>query len=155
MLNPPIFFSSPKNGNPGGDDDGQDDGLYEAWKSLASSWEDLSLVELPFAAGGPSNSAPANSKSNGALIDYFRAAAQKENLDLEANYFYVRGDSLRILHNKGMIVDGKKVLISSINWTENSLKNNRECAVLVESPEVASFYKELFESDWTNFRNFN
>lgn len=52
------------------------------------------------------------------------------------------------VHNKGMIVDGSKVLISSINWGENSVRNNREVGVIIESEEIASYFEKIFWYDW-------
>ncbi|WEU39731.1 MAG: phospholipase D-like domain-containing protein [Candidatus Odinarchaeum yellowstonii] len=52
-------------------------------------------------------------------------------------------------HNKGVIVDGVKVLISSINWSYESLTQNREAGVIIESEEVAQFYLEIFNYDWS------
>lgn len=52
------------------------------------------------------------------------------------------------IHNKGMIVDGSKVLISSINWGENSVRKNREIGIIVESEEIASYFEKIFWYDW-------
>jgi phosphatidylserine/phosphatidylglycerophosphate/cardiolipin synthase-like enzyme len=52
------------------------------------------------------------------------------------------------LHNKGMIVDSNKTLISSINWNRNSVTQNREVGVIIESQEVAEYFTEIFLWDW-------
>ncbi|MBC7081690.1 MAG: lamin tail domain-containing protein [Thermoplasmatales archaeon] len=54
------------------------------------------------------------------------------------------------IHNKGMIVDDK-VLISSINWGENSFRSNREVGIIIESEEIAKYFEEIFWYDW-NFK---
>jgi len=59
------------------------------------------------------------------------------------------------LHNKGVIVDGKKVLISSINGSPTSLRDNRETAILIESEEVAGYYISLFNHDWNVADDYN
>lgn len=59
------------------------------------------------------------------------------------------------LHNKGIIVDGKKVLISSINGSPTSLRDNRETAILIESEEVAGYYITLFNHDWNVADDYN
>ena len=51
-------------------------------------------------------------------------------------------------HNKGIIVDGKIVLISSINWSETSVRKNREAGVIVYCEEIAQYYADVFEWDW-------
>jgi phosphatidylserine/phosphatidylglycerophosphate/cardiolipin synthase-like enzyme len=52
------------------------------------------------------------------------------------------------VHNKGLIVDGEAVLVSSINWNFNSVMNNREAAMIIENSKVADFYETIFLSDW-------
>ena len=52
-------------------------------------------------------------------------------------------------HNKGVLVDGKKVLISSINWSPTSLRYNRETGIIIESSDVTSYYLALFNHDWS------
>ena len=51
-------------------------------------------------------------------------------------------------HNKGVIVDGTTVLISSINWSPQSLGTNREAGIIVASTDVAAYYTTLFNFDW-------
>lgn len=55
------------------------------------------------------------------------------------------------VHNKGMIVDGRYVLISSINWNYNSANNNREAALILDSPEAAAYYTKVFDYDWDRY----
>ncbi len=52
------------------------------------------------------------------------------------------------IHNKGMIIDNTTVLISSINWNEQSVRKNREAGVLVQNQEIASYYATVFLFDW-------
>jgi phosphatidylserine/phosphatidylglycerophosphate/cardiolipin synthase-like enzyme len=52
------------------------------------------------------------------------------------------------VHNKGVIVDNKSVLISSINWNENSFTNNREVGVIITHPSIAQYYCQIFLADW-------
>ncbi|MFP4188302.1 MAG: phospholipase D-like domain-containing protein [Halobacteriales archaeon] len=55
----------------------------------------------------------------------------------------------RPTHTKGVVVDNESVLVSSINWNENSPTDNREVGVVVHDEEVASYFADVFESDWT------
>ena len=48
------------------------------------------------------------------------------------------------IHNKGVIIDNRSVLISSVNWNEVSVCENREAAVLVENPTVASYFASVY-----------
>ena len=52
------------------------------------------------------------------------------------------------LHNKGMIIDNSTVLISSINWNEQSIRKNREAGLLITNQDVARYYASVFLSDW-------
>jgi phosphatidylserine/phosphatidylglycerophosphate/cardiolipin synthase-like enzyme len=54
-------------------------------------------------------------------------------------------------HVKGFIVDEESVMISSLNWNENSATNNREIGIIVNSSTVASYYVDLFLRDWDEF----
>ncbi len=52
------------------------------------------------------------------------------------------------MHNKGIIVDGRKVLVSSINWSNYSVSQNREAGVLITHTGVAGFFASVFQWDW-------
>jgi len=51
------------------------------------------------------------------------------------------------IHNKGIIVDNY-VLISSINWGENSVRNNREIGIIIEDKNISQYFKKIFYYDW-------
>lgn len=51
-------------------------------------------------------------------------------------------------HSKTAVVDKKKVLVGSINWSRNAVSRNRESAVIIESPETAKEFLKVFERDW-------
>jgi phosphatidylserine/phosphatidylglycerophosphate/cardiolipin synthase-like enzyme len=53
------------------------------------------------------------------------------------------------LHNKGVIIDRRKVIVSSTNWSENSISRAREAGLLIESPEIAGYYADVFDFDWS------
>ena len=57
------------------------------------------------------------------------------------------------LHNKGVIVDGEHVLVSSINWGDSALVRNREMGLLLSSTEVAQPYLESWWDDWNRVDN--
>jgi len=54
------------------------------------------------------------------------------------------------IHNKGVIIDQKIVLVSSQNWSANSLENNREVGIIIFAPAVALYYQRVFDSDWAS-----
>lgn len=53
----------------------------------------------------------------------------------------------KLTHSKFVIVDGKKALVGSINFSKSALTANREAAVLVEGEKVKEL-AGLFEEDW-------
>ncbi|WP_183163875.1 phospholipase D-like domain-containing protein [Alteribacter keqinensis] len=90
---------------------------------------------------------PDNPRDNTRTIEYLHTIAEQEGIDIEAQLIDTEAIGLAILHNKGVIADDR-VLVSSINWSKNSGKNNREAGVIIENQDVADFYKEVFEYDW-------
>ncbi|MCD6467770.1 MAG: lamin tail domain-containing protein [Thermoplasmata archaeon] len=74
------------------------------------------------------------------------------------NYLEEQGVKVRLIspselnlvdiHTKGMIVDNKSVLISSINWNEQSINKNREAGVVVINHDLAEYYAKVFLHDW-------
>lgn len=53
----------------------------------------------------------------------------------------------QLTHAKMMVVDGKVVLVGSINFSKAAQNKNREAAAIVSGPDVAA-YARVFETDW-------
>jgi len=51
-------------------------------------------------------------------------------------------------HNKGVIADGQRVLISSINWSNESVSENREAGVIITHNGVGTYFTQVFNWDW-------
>jgi hypothetical protein len=51
-------------------------------------------------------------------------------------------------HTKGMIVDGKRVLIGSHNWSKPGVTLNRDASLIFDDVEIAAYFAEAFETDW-------
>ena len=62
-------------------------------------------------------------------------------------------DKVTKLHNKGIIVDGEHVLVSSINWGDSALVRNREMGLVLSSESVASVFIESWYEDWNRLDN--
>ena len=54
----------------------------------------------------------------------------------------------KLTHAKTVVVDGKRVLVGSTNWSSSALKKNREYSVLIEDENIASEFLANFEKDW-------
>ena len=42
------------------------------------------------------------------------------------------------LHTKGIVVDGKRVLIGSQNWSDQGVDANRDASLLIDNARVAA-----------------
>ncbi|NOZ82822.1 MAG: hypothetical protein GXN98_03260 [Euryarchaeota archaeon] len=113
-----------------------------------------------------------NPRSNLRTATYVNGIAKEEGLSLEARLALPYEDGrIRLYHTKGVVVDGRAVLVSSVNWNENSPTRNREVGVVVYSPTPgeslaslrlgeavrlmrgdtpAAYFQRVFEEDWQN-----
>jgi V8-like Glu-specific endopeptidase len=51
-------------------------------------------------------------------------------------------------HTKGIVVDGKRVLIGSHNWSAPGVTLNRDASLIFDDEPIAQYYAEAFELDW-------
>lgn len=77
----------------------------------------------------------------------------KESADyLESGGVNVKFDSLKTTtHDKLVIIDDKTVVLGSHNWGYSALERNNEASVLIESPDIAEYYKDYFDNLWNQF----
>ncbi|MDD4136336.1 MAG: phospholipase D-like domain-containing protein [Methanoregula sp.] len=85
---------------------------------------------------------------NDEMVALINRIAAAEHLPLEARCAELRTNQIEKIHNKGVIVDGRQVLVSSINWNSNSPNFNREAGVIIDHPGVAGYFLAVFEDDW-------
>ena len=52
------------------------------------------------------------------------------------------------VHNKGVIVDQKRVLVSSQNWSTDGTLYNRDAGVIIDNETAAQYFQQLFMHDW-------
>jgi pimeloyl-ACP methyl ester carboxylesterase len=52
------------------------------------------------------------------------------------------------LHTKGIVVDSKRVLIGSQNWSVQGVDSNRDASLLIDNPRVAAYFEASFLHDW-------
>lgn len=84
---------------------------------------------------------------NAKLAQWLNEVAAIEGLPLEAK-LADSGSRFEKIHNKGVVVDGERVLVGSVNWNNHSVRQNREVALVLEGTEVAGYYERTFEADW-------
>jgi cardiolipin synthase len=76
-----------------------------------------------------------------------------EHIPLEAKCIDLSVSPVEKIHNKGVIVDDERVLVSSINWNSNSPNFNREAGVIIDHPGAARYFREVFDDDWNPMVN--
>jgi phosphatidylserine/phosphatidylglycerophosphate/cardiolipin synthase-like enzyme len=54
------------------------------------------------------------------------------------------------VHNKGIIVDGRIVMVSSQNWSADGTLRNRDAGLIIYNVEAAAYFEEIFLHDWDN-----
>lgn len=94
------------------------------------------------------NAEESDARDNDDTARFLNELAQKEGLNLAAKVINLETAHLEKIHAKSVMVDGQEVLVSSINWSENSFKGNREVGVVIRHPDVTAYYRELFWRDW-------
>ena len=67
------------------------------------------------------------------------------NNGIEANW---ASKKFHNTHSKFVVIDDYIVIVGSMNWSENGLKENREASAIIYSKEVSSRFKEIFDSDF-------
>ncbi|MCX6127243.1 MAG: phospholipase D-like domain-containing protein [Proteobacteria bacterium] len=82
---------------------------------------------------------PADPESAGNL--YFDEKLAKEGVDVRYKAYMLRWDAAQAkqMHSKYMIVDGKRVITGSFNWSENSEVGTFENLILLKGPIAASY----------------
>jgi phosphatidylserine/phosphatidylglycerophosphate/cardiolipin synthase-like enzyme len=87
-------------------------------------------------------------KDNDEMVALINHIGASENIPLEARCADLQMNQIKQIHNKGVIVDDSRVLVSSINWNSNSPNFNREAGVIIDHNGVARYFLEVFEDDW-------
>ncbi len=119
--------------------DAEDNPFFAALVDAAGRGCDVKLLlDSEYLEGG---------NNNDEAVTWLNELSREANLSLEAKLADLDSSGLTKIHNKGLIVDGEKVLIASLNWNANSVYN-RETGVIVENAEIASFYEGVFLYDW-------
>ncbi|MBZ5534204.1 MAG: hypothetical protein LAO20_22490 [Acidobacteriia bacterium] len=70
-------------------------------------------------------------------------------LKIGTNIRYVDTTRLVHCHNKLILVDGVTVLVSSQNWSNAAINDNREAGLLFGHKGVATYFTNIFETDWS------
>jgi phosphatidylserine/phosphatidylglycerophosphate/cardiolipin synthase-like enzyme len=52
------------------------------------------------------------------------------------------------VHNKGILVDGEKVVVGSHNWSGDGTLRNRDASLIIYNSQIAEYYQNIFLNDW-------
>ena len=127
--------------------------LDEMWRDTPNPFLEAAFaaarrgVSVRILLDGSWASVEADSGTNDDVLERINRRATNESLPLEVRLLKPRGPIER-LHNKGAVVDGREVLISSMNWALGSATENREVGLIVEDPDLAKTFETSFDADW-------
>jgi Phosphatidylserine/phosphatidylglycerophosphate/cardiolipin synthases and related enzymes len=85
---------------------------------------------------------------NRRLAAWLRDQASARGLDLAVRVADPDG-AFDTVHAKGLIADNQ-VIVGSINWSNNSIRHNREVAVVLHGKAAAEYYHSVFTTDWAD-----
>ncbi|TLZ79050.1 MAG: hypothetical protein E6K07_04740 [Methanobacteriota archaeon] len=127
--------------------------LDEMWGDIPSPFLEAALaaarrgVSVRILLDGSWASVEADSGTNDDVLERINRRATDERLPLEVRLLEPRG-SIERLHNKGAVVDGRAVLVSSMNWALGSATENREVGLIVDDSDLARTFETSFDADW-------
>ncbi len=148
-----------------------DPGVYaQAVKTLIEGahhtlYMQFQYIELPKPPSGKSKTPSIDAQG---FIDLVQAVIDRQNAGVEVkiimSQFETAGyleqlqamglnvvDNVKLqrnVHNKGIVVDGQQVLISSQNWSTDGTLYNRDAGVIIDSEPAAQYFQQIFMHDW-------
>ncbi|MBY5523582.1 phospholipase D-like domain-containing protein [Rhizobium leguminosarum] len=78
----------------------------------------------------------------------FLKAMSDFEFEFDTNFRYLSLRHFVHCHNKLIVVDGRKVLLGSQNWSSTGLLSNREASLLIEQATIGGYFSKLFDADW-------
>jgi phosphatidylserine/phosphatidylglycerophosphate/cardiolipin synthase-like enzyme len=73
---------------------------------------------------------------------------EKYGLKLGVHIRYLNKKFFAHCHNKLIVVDGKAVLVSSQNWSDSAVAENREAGLLIYNAPMTRYFAGIFQMDW-------
>src|SRR5437899_3921130 len=127
--------------------------LDEMWRDTPNPFLEAAFaaarrgVSVRILLDGSWASVEADSGTNDDVLDRINRLARSERRPRGGRLRSPRGP-LERLHNKGAVVDGRAVLVSSMNWALGSATENREVGLIVEDPDLAATCEAAFGAAW-------
>jgi phosphatidylserine/phosphatidylglycerophosphate/cardiolipin synthase-like enzyme len=98
------------------------------------------------------------------LLDHLAELSWKPGFDLKIIVGSSNAEAVRLLaqkgfneasirvqsgiHNKGVVLDDKAVLVSSQNWSGDGFLRNRDAGLIIEDAQIAAYFRDIFLDDW-------
>jgi phosphatidylserine/phosphatidylglycerophosphate/cardiolipin synthase-like enzyme len=139
-----------------------DPGVYvEAVHALVAGAQTTLYVQTQYAHPSPK-------AGDAAFMDLLAAVAERQQAGVDVRLIFSQWQTqpyleklqaagidlsgVRIqqgVHNKGIVVDRRTVLVSSQNWSADAVLRNRDAGLIIEHPPIARYFQQLFLHDWT------
>lgn len=129
--------------------------LPQLLKSIANAQSSISLLGYSFTSK-PITEALIKAKQRGIKVLIVLDHSQKTQKPpqkiisslLAANIAVQLDHSVKIAHNKILIIDDNQIITGSYNWSHAAEFDNAENLVFIKSITIAKKYKEYFEERW-------
>jgi len=86
-------------------------------------------------------------EENQRIVTELNRRAHNRSLPLDARVVDPRS-RFSAVHAKGVVVDGERALVGSMNWNNVSARENREVGLLIEGKRAVTPYRRAFRADW-------
>lgn len=85
------------------------------------------------------------------------AAAARKNLErlIEMGFDKSNIRLQKNCHNKGIIVDRKKIMIGSQNWSNDGVSLNRDASLIFNDEKLSAYFRAIFLHDWNKLAHHN
>jgi V8-like Glu-specific endopeptidase len=86
------------------------------------------------------------------IFRLFKKADARKNLEALQDYGFDMAN-VRVqknCHTKGVIVDRKRVMVGSQNWSAQGVSLNRDASLIFYDEELAKYFAQIFDHDWAN-----
>jgi phosphatidylserine/phosphatidylglycerophosphate/cardiolipin synthase-like enzyme len=123
--------------------------------AMDSAKESIHIILFEFSFSGLKE-ALVNAREREVSIKLILDPKVDQNLDtadfLKGKGIEVRWSSKQFVytHAKTAIIDGKRAIIGSINWSRNAMTKNREIGVIIDNERLAGELEEVFWQDWND-----
>lgn len=91
------------------------------------------------------------------IFRIINSAAARKNLErlIEMGFDKNNIKLQKNCHNKGIIVDKKKIMLGSQNWSNDGVSVNRDASLIFTDEKLAVYFRTIFLHDWNKLARYN